>query len=385
MAIRQTVAGTWEVDHYFFDSNGKRRRKLRTFAKYKDAVAYEKEALAQVQKREFIAPSKVTVGEKATDWLEKRFANGNYERATRIERENYVHHYIIPAFGSLLIQNLAVERIEKQATEWNKKVSAMVVNRVLRTLTDIMAEAKRHGVIKDNPAAEAERLKEETEVVTPDKVLTKAELRQVINATESGTMEKVIVMLPALTGCRVGELLAARWGALDLDKGKFDICSTMADPERGEEVIFKKPKTAQSLRTVPLSKELVHELRLWKFKSPSSTEPDLVIISDRGKPVRRRAVHRLIQRIIDELEIKKHMTPHSLRHTFASLLLADKVSVPEVSHLLGHKNSAITMKTYAHFTGEETNSVHNFSASLFENISNNNVSTDVSITSSNAK
>lgn len=79
------------------------------------------------------------------------------------------------------------------------------------------------------------------------------------------------------------------------------------------------------------------------------------------------------------------MTPHSLRHTFASLLLADKVSVPEVSHLLGHKNSAITMKTYAHFTGEETNSVHNFSASLFENISNNNVSTDVSITSSNAK
>jgi integrase len=216
MAIRQTVAGTWEVDHYFFDSNGKRRRKLRTFAKYKDAVAYEKEALAQVQKREFIAPSKVTVGEKATDWLEKRFANGNYERATRIERENYVHHYIIPAFGSLLIQNLAVERIEKQATEWNKKVSAMVVNRVLRTLTDIMAEAKRHGVIKDNPAAEAERLKEETEVVTPDKVLTKAELRQVINATESGTMEKVMVMLPALTGCRVGELLAARWGALDL-------------------------------------------------------------------------------------------------------------------------------------------------------------------------
>jgi Arm DNA-binding domain len=53
--IRQTKAGTWEVDHYFFDSDGKRRRRLRTFTKHKDAVAYQKEALAAVQKGEFVA------------------------------------------------------------------------------------------------------------------------------------------------------------------------------------------------------------------------------------------------------------------------------------------------------------------------------------------
>src|SRR5947208_1578330 len=107
--IKQSKAGTWECDHYWFDTDGKRRRKLRTFRTYRDAVAYEKEALAQVQKREFIAPSKVTVGERATSWLEQRFANGNYERSTRIERENHVNHYIVPAFGSLPIQSLTVE------------------------------------------------------------------------------------------------------------------------------------------------------------------------------------------------------------------------------------------------------------------------------------
>src|SRR5215813_12065406 len=93
--IRQTKAGTWEVDHYWFDQEGKRRRKLKTFAKHKDAVAYEKEALAQVQKREFIAPTKETVGERSKAWFDKRFANGTYERATRIERENYVNNYIV--------------------------------------------------------------------------------------------------------------------------------------------------------------------------------------------------------------------------------------------------------------------------------------------------
>src|SRR4029434_9989363 len=155
--IRQTRAGTWECDHYYFDSEGKRRRKLRTFAKHKDAVSYQKEALAQVQKREFVAPSKVTVGERAASWLEARFANGNYERSTRIERESHVR-YITRAFGSAPIQNLTVAEIEKRMVEWNREISARTVNKIVRTLTEIMGEAKRHAVIRDNPAAEAKPL-----------------------------------------------------------------------------------------------------------------------------------------------------------------------------------------------------------------------------------
>ena len=76
------------------------------------------------------------------------------------------------------------------------------------------------------------------------------------------------------------------------------------------------------------------------------------------------------------------MTPHSLRHTFASLLLARRVPVPEVSFYLGHKNAAITLSTYAHFTGEQTNAVHDFSASVLIGCLQN-VSNEVSITSGN--
>jgi integrase len=292
--IRQTVAGTWECDFYWFDPEGKRRRKLKTFSKHKDAVAYQKETLAAVAKNEFVAPTKETVGERATSWLEKRFANGNYERATRIERENYVKNYIVPAFGALPIQNLGVERIEKQAAEWNVKVAAMVVNRVLRTLTDIMAEAKRYGIIKDNPASEAVRLKEET---VEQEVFTADELRRVIGSTEPGTMERVIIMTLAFTGCRVGELLAASWDAMDFKAGKFHIRTSLADPDKGQEMIFKRPKSKSSERSVPLSRELIRELRLWRMKCPPSPR-DLVIISDQGKPVRRRAVWELLHRIL---------------------------------------------------------------------------------------
>src|SRR5262249_57499657 len=113
--------------------------------------------------------------------LERSFTNATSDPSPRTRRENYVSRCIIRGRGALALQRLTGERIERQATEWNKRVSAVVVNRTLRTLTDIIREAKRHGAIRDNPAAEAQRLKEESDTVTPDKVLTKAELRAVIN------------------------------------------------------------------------------------------------------------------------------------------------------------------------------------------------------------
>jgi integrase len=336
--------------------------------------------LAAVLKREFVAPTKLTVEEKAKDWLEKRFANGNYERNTRIERESHVHRYIIPAFGSLPIQNLGVERIEKQMVEWNRKVSAKTVNKVVRTLTEIMGEAKRHKAIRDNPAQEAKRLKQGEEEITPDKIFSRDELRRVIGATEPGTRERVIVMTLALTGVRIGELLGASWDALDLKTGKFHIHTAQADPDKGKPVVFKKPKNKSSVRTADLSKDLVHELKLWKLRCPPS-ERDLVIASDRGQPVRRRTVSEFLRGILAELKIEKKLSAHSFRHTFASLLLADRTPVPEVSHRLGHKNPKITMETYAHFIpSEKTTAIDDFSASIM-----GNVSTDVSITASDSR
>jgi integrase len=88
-----------------------------------------------------------------------------------------------------------------------------MVNKVLTTLTVIFALAKRYKLIKDNPAKEAERLKIATEneddvEVTPDKVYAKQEIRQLIQATEQGSRDRLMVMVPALTGLRIGEVLA---------------------------------------------------------------------------------------------------------------------------------------------------------------------------------
>jgi len=377
--IRQTKAGTWEVDHYYFDNEGKRRRKLRTFDTHRQAVAYAKESAAQVLKNEFVAPNRITVKDKAEAWFHAKFSNGNYARASRIERESHVHRYIVPSFGALPIQNLNVAGIEKAMVEWNKTISAETANKIVRTLAEIMDMAKRHKDIRDNPAKEAKRLKQEDKAITPEKVFTREELRRVIEATSPATMERIVIMTLALTGARIGEVCGASWDALDLKTGKLHIRTTMSDPDKGKPVVFKKPKNNQSIRTVDLSKELVHEFKVWRLKCPPS-ERNLMIVNDAGLPVRRRAVSTFLRRILRKAAIDKKLSAHSFRHTFASLLLADKVPVPEVSHRLGHKSPKVTMAVYAHFIPTEgKDTIENFSQSILGDVSN-----DVSTASSNA-
>ena len=82
-----------------------------------------------------------------------------------------------------------------------------------------------------------------------------------------------------------------------------------------------------------------------------------------GKTISSKRRKKALDSAIVNAEIKR-LTPHGLRHSFASLLLADSVPVPEVSALLGHKDSYVTWKVYAHFVKKESSAVQNLAASI---------------------
>lgn len=280
----------------------------------------------------------------------------------------HVDNYIVPSFGALLVQDLDVERIEKEAAQWNEKISAKTANKILTTLTAVMALAKRYKLRNDNPADDAERLKlsgeQEEKTVAPDEVYNKGELKRLIEATEPGTLQRIAVELPAFTGIRIGELLGATWEAIDLKTGAFDVRLNMQDSDKGEEPIFKAPKTKSGRRTLELPPPLLQDLRLWKLRCPPSAR-GLVVVNEIGKPLCRKSVSKLLDAAIDKAQVKR-LTPHGLRHTFASLLIADGRPPPEVSHYLGHKNPAVTLTVYTHFVKQETAAMHNLAASILE-------------------
>ena len=229
--------------------------------------------------------------------------------------------------------------------------------------------AKRYKLLKENPAREAERLKLATEdedsiEVTPDKVYNRAELKTLIDATEPGSKDRLLFMLPALLGLRIGEVLALTWPAIDLKAGKVGIVLNLADAGKGNEPLFQSPKTKSSRRTLDLPQELIRELKVWKLKCPTS-ERDLVFATEEGRPLQRKSASRILDRAIEKAKLEKRLTPHGLRHTFASLLLADGIPAPEVAAYLGHKDCSVTLKIYAHFVREETRSMHNLASSIF--------------------
>ena len=198
-------------------------------------------------------PSNKTVREVAEEWY-KRKADASYRRASLVDWKNHVENYIKPQLGDCKLCDIDIEKIEKASTEWGKRVSPKMVNKVLTTLTAILALAKRYKLIKDNPAEEAERLKiatdnEEDIEVTPDKVYRKSDIKKLIDATESGSRERLMVMVPALTGLRIGEVLGLTWGAVDLKLSKLSVRTNLADSDKGQPSLLQPPKTKSSRRS----------------------------------------------------------------------------------------------------------------------------------------
>jgi integrase len=365
MAVRKTVAGTFEVD--IRDQYGKKR--LKTFKTHREAKAYEKETLALISKAEYTPPSSKTVGEVAREWYEQK-ASQNYRRSSLVGWKNRVDNYIVESLGSIRLRDLDVKMVENALAEWSKQVSAVSANMALTTLAAVLDMAERRGDVSRNVVDKAERLKVATEddgdEVDEDKVYTKAELLRLIQACQG--MIRALVMLLAFTGLRIGEALALSWDAVDLKAARLDVRLTLGDSGEAASPLFQPPKTKSSKRSIPLPHELVKELTAWKIRSPIS-ERHLVFAMEDGRPYQRYRVIELLDEAISKAGIKR-LTPHGLRHTFASLLLAAGKPVTEVSHLLGHKNAHITMTTYAHFIREESTATQELAASVL-NVSSN--------------
>ena len=243
---------------------------------------------------------------------------------------------------------------------------------MLTTLSAIFKLAQRYGPIqgKANVAELAERVKvsneeNEDEEIRPEEVYSEEELQKLINATTAGSLERALVMVPALTGLWIGEVLGLTWPAVDLKAKKLYVRLNLVDVgKKNGGRALGAPKSKNSRRVFDLPQELAHELKVWKLKCPRS-EQDLVFATLEGKPLHRKAAMQIMDGAITLAEIKR-LTLHKLRHTFASLLLSRGVALTKVSRLLGHRDPVITLKIYAHFIQDKKNDVQELARSILK-------------------
>jgi integrase/recombinase XerC len=149
--------------------------------------------------------------------------------------------------------------------------------------------------------------------------------------------DKAIFELLYATGVRCSELVAIRFNDIDMIKKQIRI---MGKGKKERFVLFGEK-----------AKKKIQEYI--KDERPLKSSPaDVVFLNHRNKPISTRSVQRIFQMFRSFLKTKKHITPHKIRHSFATHMLRQGTNLRIVQEFLGHKSLASTEK-YTHISLQE--------------------------------
>ena len=159
------------------------------------------------------------------------------------------------------------------------------------------------------------------------------------------------------TGCRPGEALALRWQDLDFDAGRATIRRALTKAADGRPA-FKEPKTAGSRRAIPLPSSLAAVLRdhrksqaehALKLGLSYDRASDLVFANEAGTPLdARNVVNRHFKPAVKAAGLPNALRLYDLRHTHATMLMAQGINPKVVAERLGHATTRQTLDTYSH-------------------------------------
>lgn len=301
------------------------------------------------------APSRgtVTVGEfLARTWMPNK---RRHVRATTAYRYAwFIERYINPAIGDIPMRRLRADHLDdlyehlatsggRQGTGLAPKTIAEVHVIVRAALDDGVARE----IVSRNVACHLRSRRRPTAQSTA-RSWTAQELHQFLGAASPQRLYPAL-HLAAHTGMRRGEVVGLRWADLDTARSRLSISRSLQNVG-GKPVEFGV-KTRTSRRTVELDRHTLDVLVRWRRRLQRDRLPhgpdDWMFCNSNGRFLNPESLTQLFDRIVKRSELPR-IRFHDLRHTHASLLVADGVAIKVVSERLGHAHPAFTMHTYQH-------------------------------------
>lgn len=337
-----------------------RKRKIESgFETRKDAVAWFTKKAEEL--RQGIAPAddRQTVEHYLTQWLTS--IEGTVSASALHAYRNHVETHITPAIGKIRLTELRALHIEAAVRTWQMKsagrrkekvpLSSRTVGHVFATMRTALKRAVRQRSIAWNPCDGVDAPRVERKEM---RSLDAAAAAALVKACSENTIGAAIVTSLG-TGLRRGELLALRWGDVDLDAGTLTVQRAIERADRQSR--FKDPKTKRSRRTISLPRFVVDRLRRhrteraqWlRAKGLGRLSAETLVFERAGEPWVPNTFGTAFARALHDAGIP-HVRLHDLRHSFASMALAAGVDLKTVSSALGHSTISTTADVYAHVT-----------------------------------
>ncbi len=231
-----------------------------------------------------------------------------------------------------------------------KPLSKSSLNRIKMILGAALHEAERRGLVARNIARLA-HLPSGASGVKARRSLTVEEANRFVDAVR-GTEDEALVLLALTMGLRPGEVTGLSWDAVDLDEGVLTVRQALKRLPDGTYVIG--PPKVDSYRMLRLPTELVallraHRLAQRKARLASEVWEDhgLVFTNALGRPIDASNLRRIVTTYANRANVG-HLSPNELRHSAASLLVANGTPLQDVSDMLGHRDIRMLAQTYRH-------------------------------------
>ena len=294
-----------------------------------------------------------TVDEYQVKWLAE-LERTDLKRSTK---ECYTYHvtkHFVPFFGKERIDLLDYSRLKAWVIEQAAKFSKDTVRLDVAVLRAMLQEAVNEGILAVNPVMKlgkfyrsARKVKEKIDPFTIEE----------LHLIEDKCREKFpehypFILSMARTGMRIGEATALQWQDVDFSNNYIVVRRNIPHHRHVETT-----KTQASQRKVDMSPELADELKRLRTERKKEAlangrtfdAEEWVFPNDDGSPIHyTNFLRRVWHKVQDQAKVRRR-TPHDMRHTWASHMLAGGADLAYVSAQLGHANPSITLRIYSHW------------------------------------
>lgn len=358
----------WLITYYVTSPvSGERRRVLkRGFPTKKAAQTHLRGQLGKADRGEWVDPSREQLAAYLDTWL----AGQRLRPSTIASYRKNIRLHIAPRLGSTPLARLTGAQVNAWLRDLEQTgradgaggLSARTTRYVHTILRSALSDAVRDGRLAVNPTDRATP-PSAAEARSPEmRCWTATQLRTFLGwSAERGDDLHVAWLLLASTGMRRGEALALRWRDVDLDAGSLAVrrsAGLVKTHGVGEQIVEGATKSGHA-RVVDLDAGTVAALRAYRAARGGVAlglirDDALVLGAVDGRYRHPERFSRAFRRQIEQCRraLGDDALPtcrlHDLRHTHASLLLADGVPVKVVSERLGHANATITLGVYQH-------------------------------------
>lgn len=257
-----------------------------------------------------------------------------------------IENHLLPAFADQEevteenVQDFALQKIKSGLS--NKTVRDMLI--VLKMIMKFGSKNKYLSYTEWDIHFPVEHDKKEIEVFTI------SHQKQIIQyAKENFTFRNLGILVCLYTGVRIGEVCALKWEDINFENNVISINKTLEriyfrnKIRKYTQIIVGPPKTKNSIRNIPICKDLQRLIRPLKH----IVNPQYYILSNEMIPIEPRTYRNYYKQLMCKLNLPL-LKFHALRHSFATRCIESNCDYKTVSVLLGHSNISTTLNLYVH-------------------------------------